>query len=179
MIRMFRVAGGELVQAIKEIQADRERIGKTYTVFGEELGCEQVHTWPWTGRFAGCTFAPGKEPGLADWRLSHHMWVPRRRTVAGRAIWEKASRLEPLPALQTVLENYGLTVHRPQCPNTTCAEPSKVEGPLSNGVCFVSIPWYEPIADWQIPEGWVEVSRFQVLDELIELGLLANAQNQE
>lgn len=188
MNRVFRVEGGTLAEQIATITADRERIGLLYTALGEALGCEQIHTWPWTGRFAGCTFAKGKEPGLADWRLSHHMWVPRRKTVLGKAIWATASILEPLPAIQTVLEQYGLTVHKPQLDSFPASGPSYVEGFGHKGIYFVTVPWYEPTAldkamacqldmdadftfvtSWKQPDDWVEISHFQKINEWLEL----------
>lgn len=188
MNRVFRIEGGPLAQAIKEVTAERERIGRQYSIFGSTVDCEQVHTWPWTGRFAGCSFAKGNEPKLADWRLSHRMWVPRKKTVRGAAIWASVQKLEPLPATQTVLEQYGLTVHKPQL-DVLGAGPSYVEGFGHVGVYYVHVPWFEPLVEhlellqamgetnkdidfvttWKAPNSWVEISEFQKLNEWMEL----------
>lgn len=186
--RIFRVEGGPLAEAIKSITAERERIGVQYTNLGEQLDCEQIHTWPWTGRFAGATFAKGKEPSLADWRLSHRMWVPRKKTAVGIWLWNRIKKLEPLPAIQTVLEPYGLTVHKPQLEGS---EPSYVEGFGHVGIYYVHVPWYTPspldvgmhkvlgdasqspdflfVTKWQVPVDWVEVQPFEKLLEWDEL----------
>lgn len=188
MNRVFRVEGGDLATHIQTITAQREIIGSAYTAFGLAVGCEQVHTWPWTGRFAGCSFAKGKEPGLADWRRSHNMWVPRKKTVMGAAIWNTANCLLPLPAIQTVLEQYGLTVHKPQLESFPQSGPSFVEGFGYMSVYYVTVPWYTPteldigmsdqidmgpdfkfVTTWVQPNDWVEISEFQKLNEWMEL----------
>lgn len=188
MNRIFRVEGGPLAEAIKVTTAERERIGVQYTDLGAQLGCVQIHTWPWTGRFAGCSFEKGKEPGLADWRLSHNMWVPRKKTVVGRATWWCVQQLEPLPAIQTVLESYGLTVHKPQLQGFPQSGPSYVEGFGHKEIYFVTVPWFIPtdldvglsillepsddykfVTTWTVPNDWVEISEFQKLNEWMEL----------
>lgn len=185
MNRIFRVEGGPLAEAIKNITAERARIGEQYTDLGAQLGCAQIHTWPWTGRFAGCTFDKGSEPGLADWRRSHHIWVPRKKTAVGIWLWNRINKLEPLPAIQTVLEPYGLTVHKPQLEAMPSDGPSYVEGFGHVGVYYVHVPWfhvsgemlsladilgdYTPdmsfVTTWKAPDEWVEVTPFQKLME--------------
>lgn len=185
-LRIFRVEGGPLAQAIKDVTAERMRIGEQYVEFGAYVGCKQVHTWPWTGRFAGCTFDKGHEPSLADWRLSHRMWVPRKKTQIGAALWDRANALDPLPAIQNVLEPYGLQVHKPLIGSTPCF----VEGFGHVGVYFVTVPWFDVgpqmlemakaiddklpedmqfVTTWQVPNDWVEVQPFQKLIEWDEL----------
>lgn len=180
MNRIFRVEGGPLAEAIKAITAERERIGEQYITLNNIFGCEQIHTWPWTGRFAGCTFAPDKKPGLADWRLSHQIWVPRKKTVLGARYWKAIQELEPLPAIQTVLEPYGLTVHKPQLVCAPSDGPSYVEGFGHVGVYYVHVPWVEAtetmltladvlggtpdidfVTKWKVPADWVEVTPYQ------------------
>lgn len=188
MNKIFRVEGGPLAEAIKVITAERERIGEQYITLCSLLGCEQIHTWPWTGRFAGATFAKDKEPSLADWRLSHRMWVPRKKTVEGIRVWKCIRELEPLPAIQTVLEHYGLTVHKPQLECQPSDGPSYVEGFGHVGVYYVHVPWVKVsetmmdladllgstpdidfIKNWKVPNDWVEVSPYQKVLEWDEL----------
>lgn len=188
MNRIFRVEGGPLAETIKELTAERERIGKQYTDIGEWIGCEQVHTWPWTGRFAGCSFAKGKEPSLADWRLSHRIWVPRKKTDLGKRLWDRINLLSALPAIQTVLEPYGLTVHKPQLVCSAEDGPSYVEGFGHKGVYYVHVPWIEAtpemlelaemlggnpdiefVTNWKAPDEWVEISPYQKVLEWDEL----------
>lgn len=184
--RIFRVEGGPLAEAIKTVSAERERIGATYAAFGEVIGADQVHTWPWTGRFAGCTFAAGKEPPLRSWRKSHKMWVPRKNTPDGETVWQSAQALPPVPAIQTVLEPHGLTVHKAIFGD----KPAYVEGFGHVGIYYVHVPWptisqelidleyavggdiaadIKFVAEWKPPLDWVEVNPFQKLLEWTEL----------
>lgn len=184
-LRIFRVEGGPLAQAIKDVTAERERIGSMYTAFGEVIGADQVHTWPWTGRFAGCTFAAGKEPPLRSWRKSHKMWVPRKNTPDGETVWQSAHKLPPVPAIQTVLEPYGLTVHKALIGD----KPAYVEGFGHVGIYYVHVPWIEYsqesidlakamddmnpvmkfVTTWEAPADWVEIREFQKMIEWFEL----------
>ena len=189
MNKIFRVEGGPLAEAIKNITAERERIGEEYISLNDQLGSETIHTWPWTGRFAGCAFAKGREPSLVDWRRSHNMWVPRKNTPIGRATWACIRMLTPLPAVQTVLEQYGLTVHKPQLDCASAQGPSFVEGFGHVGVYYVHVPWFEVSQDvkdlvlaigdptpdmvfldkWVPPADWVEVTVGQKLLEWDQL----------
>lgn len=185
--RIFRVEGGPLAQAIKDTDAERQRIAGMYILFGEVLGCTQVHTWPWTGRFAGCTFAKGKEPSLTGWRKSHKMWVPRKGSPVGETVLEAIRKMPPIPAMQTILEQFGLTVHKEQ---VSGGGPSYVEGFVDKGIHYVHVPWVDYDAEhielvrlidgdiseamkfvttWQVPIDWVEVQPFQKLLEWTEL----------
>ena len=182
--RIFRVEGGELAEKIKAITQKRELIGHQYEHLNDVFGSDSVHTWPWTGRFAGCSFAAGKEPGLIDWRLTHQMWVPRKKTLKGAELWEMINALDPLPAIQTVLEDYGLTVHKNQI-EIDRTGPSFVEGFGHVGIYFVTVPWVELapefleivdslgettkdvkfIRSWVTPNDWVEISETQKIIE--------------
>lgn len=185
--RIFRVEGGPLAEAIAATADERQRTADLYVELGEKMGCTQVHTWPWTGRFAGCSFPKGKEPPLATWRKSHKVWVPRKKTTEGDEWWSEISKLPPIPAMQTVLEQYGLTVHKEQ---VSGGGPSYVEGFVDKGVHYVHVPWFNVteemvklaieldgeltgdlkfIKSWEQPIDWVEVATFQKVIEWDEL----------
>lgn len=184
--RIFRVEGGPLAEAINTITVDRQRIGEQYILLGELIGCEQVHTWPWTGRFAGCTFAKGNEPPHATWRKSHKIWVPRKKTIEGDELWSIIHKLDPIPAIQTVLEPYGLTVHKPIIGD----KPPYVEGFGDVGIYYVHVPWYDVseemlsaalvldgelttslkfLTTFVVPNDWVEITEIQKVIEWDEL----------
>lgn len=194
--RYFRVTEGPMVDEIDRLQELLSVAAVHADKVAKQVGGE-FKTWQSSGSFAGFAFkAP---PCQKTYRLlkKHGLWVPRKNTPEGKEVWAAIEQV-PLPApVDSALKLADLSPNFPAlCDGGKWYAPALWGFGKPVGVWFVSVPWldvdpaeleaYKVERDaktrfdrdldhlsWAVPEGWVEVKRWQIEKEYEELSASA------
>jgi hypothetical protein len=190
--RYFRFTEGPVVDEIDRLQELLAIAAVEADKVAKKVG-GAFQTWQSTGSFAGFTFK--ETPCQKTYRLmkKQGLWVPRKNTPEGKAIWEDIKQV-PLPEpVNSALRLVGLSHNFPELHHDGKWYSSGLWGfgkPIS--IWYVSVPWMDVDPDklaaykvdraaggkyndnfehlsWVVPEGWAEIKEWQISKESEEI----------
>ena len=190
--RYFRFTTGPVADEIDRLQDLLIAAHKRYHEIGEKCGAKEVQTYH-SGGFAGFVFAETPDQDVYRFLKKHRLWVPRKNTPGGKAVWAQFQDIPRPDAIETALHLVDLT------PGLPCLfDGGKWYAPVLWGfgkptsVWYVSVPWQERDPEelkqykldraaggncnsklehlqWEAPADWTEVKEWQITKEVEEI----------
>lgn len=186
--RFFRIDGGPVMAAAEVCRAKRAAAQDAWSKFLRTNGGNPQKGYQ-NGRLIG--FGSKKPPSGDAWRRdfsAEDLWVPNRKTKAGRALAEQMKKLPAAPSFSGAFSDFGLYDHPIVCDGRRWYRP--VMFGVVGKTIWLKIAWkdYAPdliaeyvaqrdnrvgdfyrndeldfIADWKPSEGMVEVKEWEAL----------------
>ena len=200
--RYFRITQGPMVDEIDRLFELRIAAGKLYDELAVKHGATGSKNYDRAGTFAGFTFATAPDQDIYRRDKKTRLWVPRKNTPAGKAIW---ADIKSLPTPAPIEHALRLVDLEPGLPMLTDAgkwyAPTLWGYGAPRNIWFVSVPWKDVDSDeleqyrtikaaktgfdrdldallWEAPADWTEVKRWQVEKEADEISDLMKSNPQ-
>jgi hypothetical protein len=198
--RYFRLTEGPVVAEIDRLFELRIAAGKLYAELAVKYGATRSNNYDHNGAFAGFSFTDSPDKDVYRLDKKTRLWVPRKNTPAGKAIWAEIKTL-PTPApIEHAIRLAGL---EPGLPMLTDAgrwyAPTMWGYGAPRNIWFISVPWKDVDPEklsaykaekaagkcfdrdldallWEAPAGWTEVKRWEIEKESEEIDAAIEAE---
>ena len=138
--RYFRVTSGQLLDKVREIEAENDRNRESVMAFAQEIGATNMFSYR-DGTVSGFEFKSSPDPTI--WKqpnsFGHHM--PRKNTAGGKAMLKRIQEMPRLLGISEALKVVGLYADFPVMFGNGKGYISTLTGSGRLGVLFISTPW--------------------------------------